>query len=134
MFEWLKGNLYAEDSSLDLFGVFDGHGGKQAATFAARHLTEYLIALLGEREATAKGSRAHAPTDLREANRVDDRCWKAWEQQFDLTARLPEAISDAFALVQKHFFDSLKVGSFLLLTPTTARGEATNSMIREGSY
>ena len=30
--------LRAGSASLDLFGVFDGHGGKQAAAFAAKHL------------------------------------------------------------------------------------------------
>ena len=40
-------------ASLDLFGIFDGHGGKQAANFAAKQLAGHLTKQLGKQPAPA---------------------------------------------------------------------------------
>ena len=38
--------MLAGKAEFSLFGVFDGHGGKQAATFAAKHMASCLLAAL----------------------------------------------------------------------------------------
>lgn len=38
-----SGLLCAGTVTLDAFGVFDGHGGKQAATFASKHMTVTML-------------------------------------------------------------------------------------------
>ena len=49
------GLLCAGPASLDVFGIFDGHGGKQAAAFASKHLVPVL---LGELRQGSKPSRS----------------------------------------------------------------------------
>ena len=48
-----RGLLCAGPASLDVFGIFDGHGGKQAAAFASKHLAPVL---LGELQQGSKPS------------------------------------------------------------------------------
>ncbi len=45
--------LPAGDVRVGLFGVFDGHGGKHAATFASNHVTANLLDALQGAEAPA---------------------------------------------------------------------------------
>ncbi len=35
--------LHAGSATVDVFGIFDGHGGKQAATFASKHMAAALL-------------------------------------------------------------------------------------------
>lgn len=35
--------LCSGTATLEAFGVFDGHGGKQAATFASKHMTATML-------------------------------------------------------------------------------------------
>ena len=50
-----RGLLCAGPASLDVFGIFDGHGGKQAAAFASKHLVPVL---LGELQQGSKPSES----------------------------------------------------------------------------
>ena len=45
--------LRAGQVTLDYFAVYDGHGGKQAATFASRHLLDTLLDGLGTLDSPA---------------------------------------------------------------------------------
>ena len=55
--------LSAGPASLDVFGIFDGHGGKQAAAFVAKHLAPVLLGELqqGSKPCETPGSHPCAP-------------------------------------------------------------------------
>lgn len=55
LFAVTSGLLCAGSASLDVFGIFDGHGGKQAAAFASKHLAPVL---LGELQQGSKPSES----------------------------------------------------------------------------
>ena len=126
--------LCAGTASLDVFGIFDGHGGKQAAAFASKHLVATLLAELhssGEadkggshpRAAAARGSGGGGvaegvgpgPCDPPEAAEVlgcaeipaGDKA--LWRSQDRVSAALPGALCRAFRGVQEQFFNTSKV-------------------------
>ncbi len=41
--------MQAGNASVDVFGVFDGHGGKQAAVYASKHMMGAVLTALNER-------------------------------------------------------------------------------------
>ena len=57
-----SGLLCAGPASLDVFGIFDGHGGKQAAAFASKHLAPVLLGELqqGSKPSKSPGSHPYA--------------------------------------------------------------------------
>lgn len=128
--------LSAGAASLDVFGIFDGHGGKQAAAFASKHLVPTLLAELDSGGAADKGGshpRAAAaggsgggggggaegvgpgPCDPPEAAEVlgcaeipagDKALWRCQDR---VSAALPGALCRAFCGVQDQFFNTSKV-------------------------
>ena len=56
--------MLAGDVRVALFGVFDGHGGKHAATFASNHVTGNLLDALQGAEGPAGTVRRHTNTLL----------------------------------------------------------------------
>ena len=96
---------------MDIYAVFDGHGGKQAATFASRNLTDKLLSLL--KESAASNSKASGgPSDLQEMSfpaELDSEIWSHWESQDKLTDNLPECLTEAFCKLQEDFFQQSKV-------------------------
>ena len=41
--------MQSGNASVDVFGVFDGHGGKQAAVYASKHMMGAVLTALNER-------------------------------------------------------------------------------------
>ena len=100
-----------EPLKLDIYAVFDGHGGKQAATFASRNLTEKLLGLAKESAASSNKAKRD-PRDLQELSfpaELDSSVWSHWESQDQLTEVLPGCLTDAFCKLQEDFFQQSKV-------------------------
>ena len=63
---------------MDLFGIFDGHGGKQAASFAAKHLAGNLTKNLSQQQSPHlaaeddSGSACSADTTFDASGQADD--------------------------------------------------------------
>ena len=51
--------LCAGPASLDVFGIFDGHGGKQAAAFASKHLAPVLLGELQQGSNSSESPGSH---------------------------------------------------------------------------
>ena len=101
--------------TLDFFGIYDGHGGKQAATYASRHLPDKLLEVLppaSQREADV--AKAEPPPELQSCKKLSEEDWVVWEQQEALVSGLPEALVEAFQKLQSEFFETTKVSSRLL--------------------
>ena len=94
----------------DIFGVFDGHGGKQAATYASRNLVERLQAVLQEH--TSLESDLQEPCSLqrlRTLDAVEDRTWQLWDAQDRVIQKLPSSLVECFSQLQSDFFKQAKV-------------------------
>ena len=98
--------------TLDFFGIYDGHGGKQAATYASRHLPDKLLEVVptaSQREAGV--GKAEPPPELQSCKKLSEEDWMVWEQQEALVSGLPEALVEAFQKLQSDFFETTKVSS-----------------------
>ncbi len=109
--------FHAGAHKVALFGVFDGHGGKQAATFASRQLLSRLQAALADGVAPAcdpdsASAAAGEVAALREeaaAMGVLDTTLRACDGTDALAAALPQALFAAFAATQRDFFSHCQV-------------------------
>lgn len=100
----------AEAVAMDFFGVYDGHGGKQAATFASRHLLEKLqAALQTAQQQPGSASQDEMPPELQDCPHLTPEDWAAWSSQEHLVCALPQAFAAAFRELQADFFHSTKV-------------------------
>lgn len=97
--------------SIDVFGVFDGHGGKQAATYASRNLTDKLLAVIKDKEIAAlKDEESEAQQLLQDFDGIDAKLRTTWESQDRLLSGLPECLVETFHQLQHDFFQQAKVG------------------------
>lgn len=90
----------------DLFGVFDGHGGKQAANFASKHVLPVLQQELAR--ASVKTDTA-LPEDLWGYTELSDEDKLAWQMQDTMVQRLPTALVSTFRKVQDQFHANTQV-------------------------
>ena len=84
----------------DLFGVFDGHGGKQAASFASKHV---LPILQEELAGVHVKSDTALPEVLCEYTQLSDNDKLAWRMQDTMVQCLPAALVSTFKKVQDQF-------------------------------
>ncbi|KAL3143652.1 hypothetical protein ABBQ38_002448 [Trebouxia sp. C0009 RCD-2024] len=84
----------------DLFGVFDGHGGKQAAGFASKHV---LPILQEELAGVDVKPDAALPEVLCEYTQLSDDDKLAWRMQDAMVQCLPAALVSTFKKVQDQF-------------------------------
>jgi serine/threonine protein phosphatase PrpC len=82
-------------ASFAAFGIFDGHGGRQAATFASNALLKYLAAALDDPALPAPGAPL-APGDLPPVEGLPAEDVGEWLAQAELARRLPAALAAAF--------------------------------------
>lgn len=80
--------LRAGEAAFSAFGIFDGHGGRQAATYASNFLLKGVLA-----EADAPGP---PPPEVPELEGLSPEDRAAWALQAALMARLPAACHAAF--------------------------------------
>lgn len=109
-----SGLICAGALSLDIYGVFDGHGGKQAATYASRNVTDKLLASLKEKLATTGSSlnaASAAKQDPQLPPEVDRSLRDIWGLQDQITESLPESLADTFDRLQEDFFQQTKVST-----------------------
>ena len=94
----------------DIFGVFDGHGGKQAANFASKHVLRILQDKLA---GVTVQAGADLPEELQEYSQLskDDRL--VWQTQDALVQELPAALVSTFQEVQEQFHKHTQVQSAL---------------------
>ena len=102
-FSWLHAGCSID---YDLFGVFDGHGGKQAANFASKH----VLPIFQEELAGASLTTDTAlPEDLSEYTELSDDDRLAWQVQDAMVQCLPTALVSTFRKVQDQFHANTKV-------------------------
>ena len=88
-----------------VFGIFDGHGGKMAATWAAKHMLQQLQTQLGE--VAPPDADAPLPDELAHyAEHITAADSAGWQLQDQLVERLPEALKSAFVEVEAEYFRS----------------------------
>lgn len=92
-----------------MYGVFDGHGGKQAATFAAKH----IVPVLQEQLVSVPLSSDHQLIQKLEEykNQLSAKDTATWQAQDTLLAALPGALVTTFSQVQKEFFEHTQVSA-----------------------
>ncbi len=90
----------------NVFGVFDGHGGKQAANYASKHVLPVL------QEELADGLPVQdliLPEDLEGYSKLTEEDKLAWQAQDALMQRLPAALVTTFRKVQEQFHEHTQV-------------------------
>ncbi|DBA75361.1 hypothetical protein WJX77_001579 [Trebouxia sp. C0004] len=90
----------------DVFGVFDGHGGKQAANFAAKHVLSTLQEELADITLTSDKA---VPEELEAYSQLSDEDKHAWHTQDALVQQLPAALVNTFRKVQEQFHKNTQV-------------------------
>ena len=123
----------------DIFGIFDGHGGKQAATFVSKHLTSRLleeVAATGASHSVQQEAAAHSqapdpdlmatslesgsswladrqpdsiPEQLKQCDSLAPEAWAAWHAQDALVDVLPDVLCSTFSSVQRDFYVGTQV-------------------------
>lgn len=101
-----------------LYGVFDGHGGKQAATFASKHILPVLQQQLASVQASSGVKLAEELEDYREQLPAEDTA--AWQAQGAFAEALPRALVETFRQVQEQFHAHTKVRRITALCTYTA--------------
>ena len=91
----------------DVYGVFDGHGGKQAAAFASKHILPILQEQLAGVDVNTDAS---VPEELESFPQVSDEDKLVWQTQDALLQKLPEALVQTFKRVQDQFHEHTQVG------------------------
>ena len=94
--------------SYDVYGVFDGHGGKQAATFASKHV---LPVLQEELVAVQLKPASQLPEELESFSQISDQDRLVWQTQDALLSELPAALVNTFRKVQDQFHERTQVQS-----------------------
>ncbi|KAK9918098.1 hypothetical protein WJX75_001295 [Coccomyxa subellipsoidea] len=115
------------NASVDIFGVFDGHGGKQAAVYASKHMMSAVLSALDQHigkddEDTCENGMCiptkHAPDavvevsaeeQLADCDVVKPEERALWRAQDAIVEAMPHALSDAFQKVEADFFEHTKV-------------------------
>ena len=90
----------------DIFGVFDGHGGKQAANFASKHV---LPILQNELAGANINTDTALPEGLWEYTELPDEDKLAWQMQDTMVQCLPTALVSTFRKVQDQFHANTQV-------------------------
>ena len=90
----------------DVFGVFDGHGGKQAANFAAKHVLPTLQEELADVTLTSEKA---VPEELEAYSQLSAEDKLAWHTQDALVQQLPAALVNTFRKVQEQFHENTQV-------------------------
>lgn len=86
--------------------MFDGHGGKQAASFASKHV---LPILQEELAGASLKTESALPEDLLEYSELSDEDKHAWHMQDTMVQRLPAALVATFRKVQDQFHANTQV-------------------------
>ena len=94
-----------------LYGVFDGHGGKQAAAFASKHILPVLQQQLTSIQAPCGAKLCDELEDYREWLPEEDIF--AWQAQDAFAEALPRALAQTFRQVQEQFHEHTKVKPYL---------------------
>ena len=92
-----------------LYGVFDGHGGKQAANFASKHILPELQQQLAPVPESSDTKLSEALQDYKEQLPAEDMA--AWQAQDVFAEALPQALVETFSQVQDKFHEHTKVQS-----------------------
>ena len=90
----------------DVFGVFDGHGGKQAANFASKHVLPILQEELAEVDIKSDPT---TPEELQKYSQVTDKDKLMWQMQDAMIQHLPTALVSSFKRVQEQFHNHTQV-------------------------
>ncbi|DBA81256.1 TPA: hypothetical protein ACH3X2_006882 [Trebouxia sp. C0005] len=101
-----KSNSKGVSVGYDVFGVFDGHGGKQAANFAAKHVLPTLQQELAEITLTPDEA---VPEELEAYSQLSDEDKLAWHTQDALVQQLPAALVKSFQKVQEQFHENTQI-------------------------
>lgn len=80
-------------ATFSAFGIFDGHGGKQAATFASKHLHAEVAVALDRCKGTSP--------DAQHVDGEEEEDWNVWATQEALLDRLPRAMHAGFLETDK---------------------------------
>ena len=102
--------LYTGAATAEIYGVFDGHGGKQAAVFSSKQFVNHLqqaVAKQGHQENA--NDQPDIPKELQACAELKPEVWEAWDAQERLVACLPEAFVSCFKTLQDGFFEQSKV-------------------------
>lgn len=86
--------------------MFDGHGGKQAANFAAKHMLPTLQEELADIILTSDKA---VPEELEAYSQLSDEDKLAWHTQDALVQQLPAALVNTFRRVQEQFHKNTQV-------------------------
>lgn len=81
--------------------MYDGHGGRQASSFAARKLLDHIVALVDEIEAEALDG--HAPDFSVAPQDVEGEDLRMLEAQEAVVSRLPVALHRAFVQTDEEY-------------------------------
>ncbi|KAK9844809.1 hypothetical protein WJX74_007066 [Apatococcus lobatus] len=96
--------------TLEALGVFDGHGGKAAGQYTAKHLMPAVTS--GLREGSSKMTAQREASEGLDLDGLQSDLAggdiDAWQLQDAAVEQLPEALSHAFQRVQQDFFTSSK--------------------------
>ena len=90
----------------DVYGVFDGHGGKQAAVFASKHVLPLLQEELAD---TSVKTDIIVPEGLEGYNQLSEEDKLAWQAQDALVQQIPAALVATFHKVQQQFHEHTQV-------------------------
>lgn len=90
--------------------MFDGHGGKQAANFASKHILPELQQQLAAIQASSDFKLTSALEEYQEQLSVEDT--SVWQLQDVFAEALPLALVQTFKQVQEKFHEHTKVRGF----------------------
>ena len=110
-----------------MYGVFDGHGGKQAAVYASRHLHAHLQTALREPDAAAPAVGSSAAADIGDTGEAateaadlraqlltlgaSPEALAACDAADGVAAALPHALAAAFAVTEQAFVGHSQVST-----------------------
>ncbi len=92
-----------------MFGVFDGHGGKQAAVYAAKNLFAEVAADLPNHMTSAAERGEGRPDDPKVLDGVPESVLQGWELQDAVVKGLPAALVSGFSSVNEKYIAAQKV-------------------------
>jgi hypothetical protein len=93
----------------DVFGVFDGHGGKQAAVYAAKNLFAEVAADLPNHMTSAGEAGEGRPDDPKVLDAVPESVLREWELQDAVVKGLPAALVSGFSSLNEKYIAANKV-------------------------
>eukprot|EP00884_Botryococcus_braunii_P009673 jgi/Botrbrau1/18707/Bobra.0386s0033.1 len=86
---------------VDVFGIFDGHGGKDAAVYTSKHLFHEVLACLPDH--LPEDATQHIPPDVKSTAHVPEEAWDQWKMQDRLMGGLAPAVLSAFNRINDKF-------------------------------